>query len=171
MRFLLNLGEVSALQSLRVKKYWHLRQGCMKIHRLAWVDACFSSPPALPSKMHVFFSLPACLQLFYHWQAGMALKRYQIEPQCIKRRAWVKRQGHAFLINANAKANTCILSVHMHGSVAVICRKRGVDVRNVLRAFGRQPTLFKNIPSVLKCRSKCLKLSSNREIIVSWSLA
>lgn len=109
MRFLLNLGEVSALQSLRVKKSWHLRQGCMKIHRLASVDACFSSPPARPSKMHVFFSLLGCLQLFYHWQAGMALRRYQMEPECINQGSWgpwVKRQGQGLLINANAKANT-----------------------------------------------------------------
>lgn len=109
MRFLLNLGEVSALQSLRVKKSWHLRQGCMKIHRLAWVDACFSSPPAFLSTMHVFFSLLGCLQLFYHWQAGLVLRRYQIRPQCINRgnqRSWVKRQTQSSLINANAKPNT-----------------------------------------------------------------
>lgn len=99
MRFLLNLGEVSALQSLRVKKSWHLRQGCMKIHRLAWVDACFSSPLAPLSSMHVFFSLLGCFQLFYHWQVEVVLRRYQIKPQCInqrKERLWVKKQGRGF---------------------------------------------------------------------------
>lgn len=109
MRFLLNLGEVSALQSLRVKKSWHLRQGCMKIHRLAWVDACFSSPLAFLSMIHVFFSLLGCLQLFYHWQAGLLLRRYQIKPQCINQwnqRSWVKRQSQGFLIKPNAECNT-----------------------------------------------------------------
>lgn len=136
MRFLLNLGEVSALQSLRVKKSWHLRQGCMKIHRLAWADACFSSPPALLSKMHVFFSLLGCLQLFYHWQAGMALRRYQIEPQCINQGNWrsrVRRQGQASLINANAKANTQVwrcLPICMWFSASSAEReKKGVDIR------------------------------------------
>lgn len=144
MRFLLNLGEVSALQSLRVKKSWHLRQGCMKIHRLAWVDACFSSPPALLSKMHVFFSLLGCLQLFYHWQAGMALRRYQIEPQCINQgdqRSRVKRHGQAFPINANAKANTwisgCLSICKWFLPSSVEKKKRGVDIRFFLWAFGR----------------------------------
>lgn len=132
MRFLLNLGEVSALQSLRVKKSWHLRQGCMKIHRLAWADACFSSPPALLSEMHVFFSLLGCLQLFYHWQAGMALRRYQIEPQRINQGNWrsrVRRQGQAFLINANAKSGlVCPYACDFRRSSAER-KKEGVDIR------------------------------------------
>lgn len=76
---------------------------------LSW--GLFFSPPALFSEMHVFFSLLGCLQLFYHWQAGMALRRYQIGPQCINQgnwRSWVKRPGHFPLIKANAKANTQI---------------------------------------------------------------
>lgn len=74
---------------------------------LSW--GLFFSPPALFSEMHVFFSLLGCLQLFYHWQAGMALRRYQIGPQCINQgnwRSWVKRPGHFSLIKANTKANT-----------------------------------------------------------------
>lgn len=73
MRFLLNLGEVSALLPLRVKKSWHLRQGCMKIHRLAWVEPCFS--PLLLSSLRCMFSSPSwavssCFttdKLGWHW--------------------------------------------------------------------------------------------------------
>lgn len=164
MRFLLNLGEVSALQSLRIRKSWHLRQGCMKIHRLAWVEACFSSPPALFSKMHVFFSLLGCLQLFYHWQAGMALRRYQIRPQHIIHGnwwSWVKRLGQAFVINANAKANTeaqdCLSICIWFSSTSAKRKKKDVDVRLFMDIW--QTVLFKISPVYwdILCLRLCLE--------------